>query len=73
MAALDALPEYPLHLGKWIIPWDDLVSPVDIYTDGILIIDDGYDRARLNVPGVLHIECVAKWSHERPAQAFASR
>ena len=43
--------------------------PADIYTDGVMIIDDGYDRAKLNVPGVLHIECTAKWSHERLAHS----
>jgi len=31
-------------------------SQAYIYTDGILIIDDGYGWAKLNVPGVLHIE-----------------
>jgi hypothetical protein len=39
MAAFDALPECPLVLGKLIIPRDELVPPVDIYTDGILIIE----------------------------------
>ena len=73
MAALNDLPEYPLDLDKWIIPRDELVLPVDIYTDGILIIDEGYDRATLNMPGVLHIERVAKWSHERLAQEFPAR
>ena len=43
-------------------------SPADIYTEGILIIDDGYDRAKLNVPGILHIECAAKWSQARIAR-----
>ena len=68
-AALDALPQYPPDLDKWIIPRDELVLPVDIYTDGTLIIDDGHDRAKLNVPGVLHIECAA----ERPSQALPGR
>ena len=73
MAALDALPQYPPDLEKWIIPKDELVLPVDIYSAGTLIIDDGYDRASLNVPGVLHIECAAKWSQERPSQALPGR
>jgi hypothetical protein len=59
-AALDALPKYPPDLDKWIIPKDQLVLPADIYTEGMLIIDDGYDRAKLNVPRVLHIECAAR-------------
>ena len=54
-AALDALPQYPPDLDKWIIPRNELVLLAGIYTDGTLIIDDGYDRAKLNVPGVLHI------------------
>ena len=72
-AALDALPKYPPDLDKWIIPKDQLVLPADIYTEGMLIIDDGYDRAKLNVPRVLHIECAAKWSQQRAAQPFAGR
>ena len=38
-----------------------------------MIIDDGYDRAKLNVQGVLHIECAAKWSQELPSQALPGR
>jgi len=72
-AALDALPQYPPDLDKWIIPKDGLVLPAAIYSDGTLIIDDGNDRANLNVPGVLHIECAAKWSQERPSQALPGR
>ena len=72
-AALDALPKYPPDLDKWIIPKDQLVLPADIYTEGMLIIDDGYDRAKLNVPRVLHIECAARWSQQRAAQPFAGR
>ena len=72
-AALDALPRYPLDLEKRAIPKDQLVLPADIYTEGMLIIDDGDDRAKLNVLRVLHIECVARWSQQRPAQPFASR
>jgi hypothetical protein len=60
MAALDALPQYPPDLDKWIIPKDELVLPADIYSDRTLKIDDGYDRANLNVLGVLHIECAAQ-------------
>ena len=63
--ALDALPAYPPDLDKWVIPKDELVLPADIYSDGMLIIDDGYDRLKLNVPGVLHIECGARWKMER--------
>ena len=72
-AALDALPQYPPDLDKWIIPREELVLPADIYTEGILIIDDGYDRAKLNVPGILHIECAAKFSQERPSQGLPGR
>ena len=72
-AALDALPKYPPDLEKWIIPKDELVLPADIYTEGMLIIDDGYDRAKLNVPRVLHIECAARWSQERAAQPSSGR
>ena len=72
-AALDALPQYPPDLDKWIIPREELVLPADIYTEGILIIDDGYDWSKLNVPGVLHIECAAKWSQEWPSQRLPGR
>ena len=50
-----------------------LVLPADIYTEGMLIIDDGYDRAKLNVPRVLHIECAARWSQQRAAQPSSGR
>ena len=73
LAALDALPQYPPDLDKWIIPKDELVLPAAIYSDGTLIIDDGNDRANLNVPAVLHIECAATWSQERPSQALPGR
>ena len=72
-AALVALPQYPPDSDKWIIPRVELVLPADIYTDGALTIDDGYDRAKLNVPGVLHIERAAKLSQERPSQALPGR
>jgi hypothetical protein len=31
-AALDALPQYPPDLDKWIIPRDELVLPADVST-----------------------------------------
>eukprot|EP00969_Alexandrium_andersonii_P227670 10054686-Alexandrium_andersonii.AAC.1 len=31
----------------------------------MLIIDDGYPRQKLNVPGVAHTACGARWSQER--------
>ena len=66
-------PNTRLIRKKRVIPRDELVLPADIFTDGILIIDDGYDRAKLQMPRVLHIECVATWSHERIAPSFAGR
>ena len=63
--ALEALPSFPPDLDRWVIPKDSIDLPADIYTDDMLIIDDGYDRSKLNVPGVVHIECAAKWSQER--------
>ena len=54
-----------------LCPRDELVLPADICTEGILTIDNGYDRAKLNVPGILHIECAAKWSQERPFPGIA--
>jgi len=70
-AALDALPQYPTDLDKWIIPKEQLVLPADIYTDGMLIIDDGHDRSKLNVPRVLHLELAAKWTQQRPTQPWS--
>ena len=63
--ALEALPAFPPELDKWVIPKDTIDLPADIYAEGMLIIDDGYDRSKLNVPGVVHIECAAKWSQQR--------
>ena len=58
--ALDALPAYPPDLDKWVIPKDEILLPTDIYSDDMIIIDDGYDRSLLNFPGVMHIECGAR-------------
>ena len=63
--ALDALPVYPPDLDNWVIPKDSISLPADIYSDDMLIIDDGYDRSQLNIPGVMHIECGARWQLDR--------
>ena len=47
--------------------------PADIYSDGTLIIDDGYDRANLNVPGFCTLSVPPKRSQERPSQALPGR
>ena len=59
------MPSYPRDLDKWVIPRTEATLPAEIYTDNVLIIDDGYDRSKLDMPGVLHIECGAKWSQVR--------
>ena len=63
--ALDAWPAYPPDLDKWVIPKDEISLPADIYSEDMLIIDDGYDRSQLNIPGVMHIECGARWALDR--------
>ena len=70
-AELDQLPEYPADLDRWVIPAGDLELPADIYEQDILIVDDGYDRRKLDLPGVLHVELCAKWTREYPSSSAA--
>eukprot|EP00969_Alexandrium_andersonii_P157470 6960265-Alexandrium_andersonii.AAC.1 len=37
---LEALPADPPDLEKWVVPRDSISLPADIYTCGVLIIDD---------------------------------
>ena len=63
-AALLDLPVYPEDLQSWVIPRGHLDLPADIYGDDVLFIDDGYDRSKLRVPGLLHLEVAVKWARE---------
>ena len=63
-AALLELPVYPEDLQSWVIPRGHLDLPADIYGDDVVFIDDGYDRSKLRVPGLLHLEVAVKWSRE---------
>ena len=62
--ALDQLPAYPQDLQRWIIPRGDIDLPADIYGDDVLFIDDGYDRSKLNIPGLLHLEVSVKCTRD---------
>ena len=64
-AALDPLPAEPHDLQRWVIPQRDLDLPADIYGDDVLFIDDGYDRSKINMPGLLHLEVAVKWAREK--------
>ncbi len=68
---LDALPEYPEGLDAWVIPQGSLDLPADIYGEDVIIIDDGYDRRKLNVP-VLHLELAVKWERKVSSTAAPS-
>ena len=48
-------------MDKWAIPKDEVELPADVYSEHLLIIDDGYNRKLLNVPGVMHVECGVTW------------
>ena len=63
-AALLELPTYPEDLQRWVIPRGELELPADIYGDDVVFIDDGYDRSKLNVPGLLHLEVAVRWARE---------
>ena len=63
-AALENLPTEPQDLQRFVIPRGDLDLPADIYGDDVLFIDDGYDRSRLNMPGLLHLEVAVKCTRE---------
>ena len=62
--ALEELPTYPEDLQRWVIPRGDLELPADIYGDDVVFIDDGYDRSKLNVPGLLHLEVGVRCGRE---------
>ena len=66
-ADLDAMPAYPEGLDQWVIPRGELELPADIYEDDVVLIDDGYDRSKLKLPGVLHLQVSAKWSRGHPS------
>ena len=47
-----------------MIPRGELDLPADIYGEDVFFTDDGYDRSKLNVPGLLHLEVAVKWNRE---------
>ena len=59
-AALECCAHIDEDLHRWVIPRGELDLPADIYEDDVLFIDDGYDRSKLNMPGVLHLEVGCK-------------
>ena len=71
-AALDRLPAPPEDLEKWLIPRGELELPADIHGDDDVFIDDGYDRSKLNMPGILHLEVAVKWSREKSTGGCSS-
>ena len=71
-AALDRLPAPPEDLEKWLIPRGELELPADIHGDDDVFIDDGYDRSKLNMPGILHLEVAVKWSREKSTGGSSS-
>ena len=50
-ADLDAMPAHPEGLDQWVIPRGELELPAHIYEDDVVLIDDGYDRSKLKLPG----------------------
>ena len=71
-AALDKLPAPPEDLEKWMIPRGELELPADIHGDDDVFIDDGYDRSKLNMPGILHLEVAVKWNREKSTGGCSS-
>ena len=69
--ALASLERAPPNLDKWTIPRGMLDLPADIYDDDVVFIDDGYERALIPIPGILHLEVAVKWSVEANATAAA--
>ena len=66
-AQLAALPEYPPDLDRFVVPAGSLDLPADIYEKDILIVDDGFDRSKLNFPGVMQVELACKFTREFPS------
>ena len=71
-SALAMLPVYPPDLQSWVIPQGDLDLPADIYGDDVLFVDDGYDRSKINLPGLLHLECAVKCTRDMSASCRPS-
>ena len=63
-ALLECCAHIDEDLHRWVIPRGELDLPADIYEDDVLFIDDGYDRSKLNMPGVLHLEVGCKCARE---------
>lgn len=67
-AGLAALGHEPEGLDKWVIDPSQLSDlPADICGNDVLIVDDGYDRQKLPIPGILHMEVGIRWTAERPS------
>ena len=66
-AQLAALPECPPDLDRLVVPAGSLDLPADIYEQDVLIVDDGFDRSKLNFPGVMHVELACKFTQEFPS------
>ena len=66
-ADLNKLAEYPPDLDRFVIPEGSLDLPADIYERDVLIVDDGFDRSKLNIPGVMHVEVACKCTQEYPS------
>ena len=48
-------------------------NAADIYGDDVGFIDDGYDRSKLNVPGLLHLEVGSDVAASTPAPPQPAR
>ena len=70
-SSLARLGKYPDDLDRWVIPAGDLELPADIYEQDVVIVDDGYDRRKLDLLGVSHVELCAKWAREYPSSSAA--
>lgn len=69
-AGLQALGREPSDLQQWVLDPSSLTDlPANIGGDDVLIVDDGYDRSKLPIPGILHLEVGVRWSAERPSQS----
>ena len=53
-----------LDLPGCVNPRGDLGLPADIYGDDAAFIDTGYDRSKLKMPGLGHLETAVKWARD---------
>ena len=56
----------PPNIDRWVVDPSTVILPADIGTSDIILVDDGYPRSQLDVPGVLHLEVGVHYKKKCP-------